>query len=119
MPLPYTEILPQTKSPSSKKHHKFPKVSASKNIYPQIIGIKKRIPKYLRYSPQRSRQNPRQSYQLKIVDTFLASFTNGALQNDPVDEGGWFSQMLASRKTTAEYTKLTKNSVVSVRSVAQ
>jgi glucan phosphoethanolaminetransferase (alkaline phosphatase superfamily) len=25
-----------------------------------------------------------------------------------VDEGGWFSQMLASRKTTAEYTKLTK-----------
>jgi hypothetical protein len=25
-----------------------------------------------------------------------------------VDEGGWFPQMLASRKTTAEYTKLTK-----------
>jgi hypothetical protein len=25
-----------------------------------------------------------------------------------VDEGGWFSQMLASRKTTAEYTELTK-----------
>jgi hypothetical protein len=33
------------------------------------------------------------------------------LQNDPVDEGGWFSQMLASRKTTAEYTKMTKTSV--------
>jgi hypothetical protein len=30
------------------------------------------------------------------------------LQNDPVDEGGWFSQTLASRKTTAEYTMLTK-----------
>jgi hypothetical protein len=30
------------------------------------------------------------------------------LQNDPVDKGGWFSQMLASRKTTAEYAKLTK-----------
>jgi hypothetical protein len=26
-----------------------------------------------------------------------------------VDEGGWFPQMLASRKTIAEYTKLTKN----------
>jgi hypothetical protein len=25
-----------------------------------------------------------------------------------VDEDGWFPQMLASRKTTAEYTKLTK-----------
>jgi hypothetical protein len=46
--------------------------------------------------------------QLEIVDTFLVSFTNGALQNDPVDEGGWFPQMLASRKTTAEYIKLTK-----------
>jgi hypothetical protein len=26
-----------------------------------------------------------------------------------VDEGGWLSQMLASRKTIAEHTKLTKN----------
>jgi hypothetical protein len=51
---------------------------------------------------------PCQSYQLKMVDDFLVSLTNGALQNDPVDEDGWFSQMLASRKTTAEYTKLTK-----------
>jgi hypothetical protein len=42
------------------------------------------------------------------VKVFLVSFTNGALQNDPVDEGSWFSQMLVSRKTTAEYTKLTK-----------
>jgi hypothetical protein len=31
-----------------------------------------------------------------------------------VDEGGWFPQMLASRKTTAEYTKLTKFSALSV-----
>jgi hypothetical protein len=58
---------------------------------------------------QRNQRNLRQknscqSYELDIVDTFLVSFTNGALQNDPVDEGGWFSQMLASRKTTAEYT---------------
>jgi hypothetical protein len=30
-----------------------------------------------------------------------------------VDEGGWFSQMLASRKTTAEYTKLAKISALS------
>jgi hypothetical protein len=30
-----------------------------------------------------------------------------------VDEGGWFPQMLASRKTTAEYTKLTKISALS------
>jgi hypothetical protein len=37
-------------------------------------------------------------------EDFWVSFTNGALQNDPVDEGGWFSQMLASRKTIAEYT---------------
>jgi hypothetical protein len=31
-----------------------------------------------------------------------------------VDKGGWFPQMLASRKTTAEYTKLTKISALSV-----
>jgi hypothetical protein len=36
-----------------------------------------------------------------------------------VDEGGWFPQMLASRKTTAEYTKLTKFSASSVPSVAK
>ncbi|MFZ0033968.1 MAG: hypothetical protein WAK60_03125 [Sedimentisphaerales bacterium] len=45
---------------------------------------------------------------VRDIQCFLVSFTNGALQNDPVDEGGWFPQMLASRKTTAEYTKLTK-----------
>ena len=50
---------------------------------------------------------------------FLVSFTSGALQNDPVDEGGWFPQMFASRKTTAEYIKLTKISVLSVFSVAK
>jgi hypothetical protein len=33
-----------------------------------------------------------------------------------VDECGWFSQMLASRKTTAEYTKLTKISALSAPS---
>jgi hypothetical protein len=36
-----------------------------------------------------------------------------------VDEGGWFPQMLASRKTIAEYTKLTKISASSVHSVAK
>jgi hypothetical protein len=30
-----------------------------------------------------------------------------------VDEGGWFSQVLASRKTAAKYTKLTKISAIS------
>ena len=50
---------------------------------------------------------------LKIIDSILVSFTNGALQNDPVDEGGWFSQVLASRKTAAEYTLLTKISILS------
>jgi hypothetical protein len=33
-----------------------------------------------------------------------------------VDEGGWFPQMLASRKTTAEHTKLTKISALSAPS---
>jgi hypothetical protein len=41
------------------------------------------------------------------------------LQNDPVDEGGWFSQMLASRKTTAEYTKLTKILLRPLRNLRQ
>jgi hypothetical protein len=36
-----------------------------------------------------------------------------------VDEGGWFPQMLASRKTTAEYTKLVKISAFFVCSVAK
>jgi hypothetical protein len=36
-----------------------------------------------------------------------------------VDEGGWFPQMLASRKTTAEYTKLAKISALSVCSVVK
>jgi hypothetical protein len=36
-----------------------------------------------------------------------------AILYDIVDEGGWFLQMLASRKTTAEYTKLTKISALS------
>jgi hypothetical protein len=36
-----------------------------------------------------------------------------------VDEGGWFPQMLASRKTTAEYTKLTKNFLRNLRNLRQ
>jgi len=36
-----------------------------------------------------------------------------------VDEGGWFPQMLASRKTTAEHTKLAKISAISACSVAK
>jgi hypothetical protein len=36
-----------------------------------------------------------------------------------VDEGGWFPQMLASRKTTAEYTKLTKNFLRNQRNLRQ
>ena len=44
----------------------------------------------------------------KIIGGILVSFVNGALKNDPVDEGGWFSQVLAARKTAAEYAKLTK-----------
>jgi hypothetical protein len=36
-----------------------------------------------------------------------------------VDKGGWFPQMLASRKTSAEYAKLAKISVLSVLSVAK
>jgi Tfp pilus assembly pilus retraction ATPase PilT len=36
-----------------------------------------------------------------------------------VDEGGWFPQMLASRKTTAEYTKLTKNFLSNQRNQRQ
>jgi hypothetical protein len=36
-----------------------------------------------------------------------------------VDEGGWFPQMLASRKTTAEYTKLTKNFLRNPRNLRQ
>jgi len=36
-----------------------------------------------------------------------------------VDEGGWFPQMLASRKTAAEYTKLAKISALSVFSVVK
>jgi hypothetical protein len=39
------------------------------------------------------------------------------LQNDPVDEGGWFSQVLASRKTAAEYTLLTKIPLRSLRNL--
>jgi hypothetical protein len=50
---------------------------------------------------------------LQTIDSLLVSFTNGALQNDPVDEGGWFSQVLAARKTAAEYTLLTKSSILS------
>jgi hypothetical protein len=44
----------------------------------------------------------------KLIGSILVSFINGALQNDPVDESGWFSQVLAARKTAAEYTLLTK-----------
>ena len=52
---------------------------------------------------------------LKIVDSLLVSIINGALQNDPVDVGGWFSQVLAARKTAAEYTLLTKISLRPLR----
>jgi hypothetical protein len=31
-----------------------------------------------------------------------------AILHGLVDDGGWFSQVLAARKTIAEYTKLTK-----------
>ncbi|MFZ0033962.1 MAG: hypothetical protein WAK60_03095 [Sedimentisphaerales bacterium] len=36
-----------------------------------------------------------------------------------MDEDSWFPQMLASRKTTAEYTKLAKISASSALSVAE
>jgi hypothetical protein len=36
-----------------------------------------------------------------------------------VDEGGWFPQMLASRKTIAEYTKLTKITLRNQRNLRQ
>jgi hypothetical protein len=50
--------------------------------------------------------------QSKIIDSLLVSSANGALQNDPADEGGWFSQVLAARKTAAEYTLLTNISIL-------
>ena len=62
---------------------------------------------------RRSRRRSRVLILSKIIGSLLVSFTNGALQNDPVDEGGWFSQVLAARKTAAEYILLTKSSILS------
>jgi hypothetical protein len=43
-----------------------------------------------------------------MEQNFFSQLHKKAILHGLVDEGGWFSQVLASRKTSAEYTKLTK-----------
>jgi hypothetical protein len=47
----------------------------------------------------------------KDSQCFFSQLHKKAIFYGLVDEGGWFPQMLASRKTTAEYTKLTKTTL--------
>jgi hypothetical protein len=56
---------------------------------------------------------------MKKNKSLFSQLHNKAILYGLVDEGGWFPQMLASRKTTAEYTKLTKISAISVFSAAK
>ena len=56
---------------------------------------------------------------LKDSKSLFSQLHKKAIFYGLVDEGSWFSQMLASRETTAEYTKLAKISVLSVLSVAK
>jgi hypothetical protein len=57
---------------------------------------------------------------MKKSKSFFSRLKNGGLYfRHPVDEGGWFSQVLAARKTAAEYTKLTKTSVFSACSAVK
>jgi hypothetical protein len=51
---------------------------------------------------------------MKRSESLLGRLNKKAVFYGLVDKGGWFPQMLASRKTTAEYTKLTKISALSV-----
>jgi hypothetical protein len=56
---------------------------------------------------------------MKKSRSLFSQLHKKAISYGLVDEGGWFPQMLASRKTTAEYTKLTKIPLRNLRNQRQ